>query len=375
MLISCCLGIDLGTTNSTIAYGSIGQNGFNPGQNGFNPHRVNDIRVNGTGAPGVKSLSSYSYNGNVTKILEDLIMGVNHRFQFLEEKPPSARLVITVPVCSGKRDDKQTAQAAENVSIDGALKNIQQIILLSEPHAALHYFWFCNSSTLNPINFSEPKLCLVFDLGGGTLDVSLHEVSENAGSLTIMDIAKSTCTGPCGDEFDKLVAEELLQTYHSSCSETFNDSEKKLLTPQFQKYAKEAKEQLGTGLSSQKTPSLFEKSLTSFSPTLLPDDYKKIITPFLGDCLNLTSPYNKSSIDIINPILYVLEEARKGHDFEGCDRPKVDVVLLNGGMTKLKIIRDRLEDFFDPGVVKQEAEFDPEGAVVMGAVVKGALSV
>ena len=350
MGISVCLGIDLGTTNSTIAWGDIDPKTVQP--------NVIDIQVNGY--PRVKSLLSCRYS-DVTEILENLINGVQHILRVIDTPE---KLVITVPICQSRRNDAQIIDAAKNAKIDE-----QKIVLLREDWAALHYFCYRNreSTTLNHIDFSEPKFCLLFDLGGGTLDVSLHKVSENGVSLYIDPIVEPTGTGPCGDDFDKLVAEKLLKIYCDLYKLSLNNGQKNVLKPQFQVYAKEVKEVLYNGLHIQKTPSLPEKSLRSFSPTLSPNEYKQIVTPFLAPCLDLKSRYDPKGEDIINPVLYVLDEAQR--KLKRCNRPKVDVVLLNGGMTRLEIIRERLEDFFGPGVVKNEEEFDPENAVVKGAVV------
>ena len=58
----------------------------------------------------------------------------------------------------------------------------------------------------------------------------------------------------------------------------------------------------------------------------------------------------------------------KGKEKLSCSkRPKVDIVLLNGGMTKLSLIKERLELLFGPRIVRPEADSDE--AVALGAVV------
>ena len=267
-------------------------------------------------------------------------------------------------------------------TIDSAKKaffpSITDKNLVPEPHAALHYFCYKNKNQPFPIEFNKKKRVLVFDLGGGTLDVSLHEVEENAAGksspYTIKDIAISPYTRFGGDDFDKRVAEELLRCYFK-CPSGSSALYMNVLKSQFQKYAEDAKIELSKKLvhssnrnpygEIRKYPTLPDGWGRAFSYNLYWDEYREIIEPFLASDLKLESDYDPTrDNNIIDPILKVLDDGKKKLGFD--KRPKVDVVLLNGGMTNLPVIRQRLEDLFETGIVRYVE--NPDEAVALGAV-------
>ncbi|MDE0085307.1 MAG: Hsp70 family protein [Candidatus Poribacteria bacterium] len=109
----------------------------------------------------------------------------------------------------------------------------------------------------------------------------------------------------------------------------------------------------------------FEDRVFQYELTL--NDYEGIIDPLLANHLDLNSvneidtlPFNDDNI--IYPILDALAKAKEKLGV----LPQIDAVLLNGGMTKLRVIRKRLEVFFGPDIQILEAG-DPDKAVSLGA--------
>ena len=417
------IGIDLGTTNSAIAWG-----GMDPRVNRFRPHIIKiDRQVDEYEFGRARLLPSCAYfppggsptigdyakgkiqeePGRVAKSMKRFMCQGNHRFigtggvswtpievsaRILGHLKDEAALifkdifkdiggdvfkgiggdvVITVPASFEPIMRDATVLAANNAGFTIDDKN-----LLSEPHAALHYF--CNKRLPDSIDFSTPKRVLVFDLGGGTLDVSLHEVHESE-RLDIKDLAVSPYTLFGGDDFDKRAAEEFLTYYNYPLS--LSESEKELLKFQFQAYAEDAKIRLNSQIIGsrhtnpvceiRKQPTLPERSglpkLPEFAYNLYWWKYKEIIKPFLADHLDLKS-IPCASDNIISPILNVLD---KGKEALNCTkRPKVDLVLLNGGMTRLIAIQQRLENLFGTKIVRYER--NPDEAVALGAVISQA---
>ena len=409
------IGIDLGTTNSAIAWG-----GLDPRVNRFRPHiieidrQVDEYEVGrdrllpscayfspfspGSGPtigdyakgkiqeePGcvAKSMKRFMYEGNRTfvgaggtswtpiEISASILRHLKNEASLMFEHIggfSNKDVVITVPASFESIMRDATILAANDAGFTIEDKN-----LLSEPHAALHYF--CNKRLPDSIDFSTPKRVLVFDLGGGTLDVSFHEVRESK-RLDIEDLAVSPYTLFGGDDFDKRVAEEFLAYYNYPSS--LSELEKKLLKFQFQAYAEDAKIRLNSQIIGslrtnpvceiRKQPTLPERSglpkLPEFAYNLYWWKYKEIIKPFLADHLDLKSIPCPSD-NIISPILNVLD---KGKEALNCTkRPKVDLVLLNGGMTRLIAIQQRLESLFGTKIVRYER--NPDEAVALGAVI------
>ena len=406
------IGIDLGTTNSAIAWGRMDPrvNRFKPRiieidrQVGeytsrrdrllpscayFSPYGSTTIGDYAKGKiqeePGrvAKSMKRFMYQGHhkligaggvswtpievSARILSHLKDEAALMFEHIGGLP-NRDVVITVPASFESIMRDATVLAANDAGFA-----INDENLLSEPHAALHYF--CNKRLPESIDFSTPKRVLVFDFGGGTLDVSLHKVHESE-RLDIEDLAVSPYTLFGGDDFDKRVAEELLTCYNYPSS--LSDSEKDLLKFQFQAYAENAKILLNSQIIGsrptnpvceiRKQPTLSKRpglpKLPEFAYNLHWWQYKEIIKPFLADHLDLKS-VPCASDNIISPILNVLD---KGKEKLNCtERPKVDLVLLNGGMTRLIAIRERLENFFGTKIVRYER--NPDEAVALGAVI------
>ena len=113
---------------------------------------------------------------------------VNNAEIYLEKK--ISKLVITVPAYFNDSQRKLTKQAAELVG----LKVIQ---IINEPTAAALSYGFGQTQDVN-------KKILVFDLGGGTFDVSILTIEKdnNSNSLNFKVIATSGDTQLGGEDFD-----------------------------------------------------------------------------------------------------------------------------------------------------------------------------
>jgi len=234
------------------------------------------------------------------------------------------------------------------------------------------------------IDFSTEKLILVYDLGGGTLDVSLHSVNFNNPDdplINIEDIAISRYTDIGGDNFDEkltdVVFERYLDEYNLKLGDYSNleieyakttlfyfaESFKRMITndalrreEMFEKYEpEEVIQSLMAGYLLDQNPLSMELSL---------QEYKQIMSDFLASDIKypLKSNINDrlGEKNLISPILDVLNKAFKKKNMI----IKPDIILLSGGMTKLPMVRERLANFF--GMEPQTIP-DPDKAVSRGA--------
>ena len=322
-----------------------------------------------TGSRSVKSIKtqmgtgySREFDGNSynapeisAKILKALVDGAPSGF-------PKEDLLEEVVICVPASFDNKMRDATKAAAKIAKFKNP---ILLDEPHAALYDYRNQQERGEFPpgaigIEFSiEPKLILVFDLGGGTLDVSLHNVFYDPpkNKLLIQDSVVSRYTAIGGDNFDRLIAEYFLSHSVNKAPRSF-----------VQEYAERAKIDLSNKskaiLRAGKNPNTAETQINipvlggSFDLTL--SEYEKIVSPLLAH--NLTLETVKSN-NIIYPIVDVLKKWEKDFGFI----PEPDAVLLNGAMTRLHTIQKRLKDFFPS--VPISVLGDPDKAVARGAVV------
>ena len=411
------LGIDLGTTNSVISWGNVGRR-----QQVLDPQVIEfPMMIEGRAMRNGTLLPSYVYFSEDGPIVGEYAktmigrqtdrviksikshMGTPKRFPFDgEDYEPSEisaiilkqlaagaknvdidvkQVVITVPASFDSDQRSDTIQAGELAGFE--------VILFDEPRAALYDFANRQEKgeiPITSIDFDTPKLVLVFDLGGGTLDVSLHRVFYPQGEheLDIEDIAIGRYTQLGGDDFDRLLADHFLEAYSSRLPQNLSRYDLNLLESEFQVYAELAKIDLSNrafrkgqqGLDNWEpddietaviqAPSVNPSQLFQYNLTL--KEYEQVVEPLLASDLSLdsvneldTDPFENN---MIYPILDVLRKAKKELELDTC--PEIDAVLLNGGMTRLHTIQKRLERFFGFSPITAG---EPDKAVARGASV------
>lgn len=119
---------------------------------------------------------------------------------------PIKKTVITVPASFQAAQRNDTLVAANSANI-----NISDGELLDEPISAFLYYLFSNRR-LNPNDFKDPKNLLIFDFGGGTCDVALFSVRfKNQDSpLEISPLSVSRYHRLGGGDIDKAILYEIL---------------------------------------------------------------------------------------------------------------------------------------------------------------------
>src|SRR5690606_38537042 len=131
---------------------------------------------------------------------------------------------------------------------NGAARNL----LLDEPRAALYDLLHQQVSGNIPrliLDLATPKTVLVFDLGGGTLDVSLHRVSQPTEDLFlgVEDLAISRYTQLGGGVFDSLLADELQRRFENRWNlklDRLPASERNQVRVKFEVQAEQVKQRL-----------------------------------------------------------------------------------------------------------------------------------
>ncbi len=372
------LGIDLGTTNSAISWGSINRHGGR-----LDAQIINiPMKIESGGLGNKELLPSFVYfaegtlpvvgeyaktmigrqTGRVVRSVKSH-MGTQKQFHFdgqtydpaqiscmiLKQlasgaeniKIPPEQVIITVPASFDSDQRSETIRAGELAGF--------QVTLFDEPRAALYDFANRQEKGELPstlIDFDTPKLVLVFDLGGGTLDVSLHKVcyQQDQFKLDIEDIAIGRYTQLGGDNFDKLLADHFLEAYSNRLPQNPDDYDLDFLEREFQVYAENAKIELSTNATLQAQqygddwePDNINTAIIQY-PLANPDqmfqynltlaEYNQIVEPLLANHLTIdsvdspdTNPFKEN---IIYPILDVLRKAKDKLQLDV--PPKVDAV-------------------------------------------------
>ncbi|MDO5292120.1 MAG: Hsp70 family protein [bacterium] len=307
------------------------------------------------------------------QILRTMLTSAKTRL-FLDEITDA---IITIPASFDSDQCQATLQAAKLAGID---VNNEHEILLYEPKAVIYDLVHMQELGEIPsdiIDFSTPKNVLVFDLGGGTLDVTIHKVGYiNGTMMNIEDLAISRYTQIGGDNFDELIAKAMYKRFVNMYKLSIHDRRKEEVMSKLRTRAERVKiemtddyrhaEEMGKKLDNEYYYDISEINLYdsySYSDELTIQELEEIIEPLMGGSLSLGDVKRIDSMkesemnNIIYPILDVL--AKAGSDV------KIDAVILNGGMTRFFPIKKRIDKFFG---LESLVTADPDLSVARGAV-------
>ena len=306
--------------------------------------------------------------------------------------------VITVPanfdsvMCQATRDAASLA-GIQVTDKDGS----ERPVLLSEPNAVIYDLinQVQNGEISNHIiDLNSEKNVLFFDLGGGTLDITMHKIKRREDCpdvLKVDEIATNRYTLLGGDDFDRAIAEVMFEHYqrqYGAHPEIVRklQQEKKAIMPQLLNYAEELKLELSErrqAESSYASDDSFgwddEEDAEEFfvggnmggigyayDDSFTQEAVEKILQPFMGKNLQFADYKKIDSLqdtkNIIYPILDVLQKSAA----KLAGEVKVDAVIVNGGMSKFYMVTDRLREFFG---LEPIVALDPDQAVARGAAV------
>ena len=319
--------------------------------------------------------------------------------------------VITVPANFDSAMCKATLDAAAMAGIEVTNPDgTEKPILLSEPNAVIYDLINQISNgeiSENVIDLSTEKTVLVFDLGGGTLDITVHKIrrrDEVGQILKVDEIATNRYTLLGGDDFDEEIAKEMYRRYiaqYSGHPEIVAKirKETKTVMASLRGYAENLKIELNERCQHNEDfdsewdndyssawdfddedssydnngeieiPVGGNVSYTGYSydDTFTKTEIEKILSVFMADALTFEDYKELSCITDTRNIIYpILDVLKKASEKLGVENIVIDEVIVNGGMSKFYMVTDRLKDFFgfEPIVA-----LDPDLAVARGAAV------
>ena len=237
---------------------------------------------------------------------------------------PVRRVVITVPAYFNDSQRQATKDA-------GRLAGLEVLRLINEPTAA---------SLAYGLDQRNQGTIAVYDLGGGTFDISILKLQE--GIFQVLATNGDTRLG--GDDLDRRVATLLIERLPSELRRR----------PEVRQAAIRAAE-------------LAKMKLTETDETEL-----ALSLPALGAeaALSLTRAQFDTIVgDIVERTLEPCRQALKDAELT---REQIDEVVLVGGSTRVPLVRRRVEEFFGR---RPHIELDPDEVVALGAAIQaGVLS-
>ena len=258
--------------------------------------------------------------------------------QYLGEDVTDA--VITVPAYFNDAERQATKDAGEIAGL-----NVLRII--NEPTAAALAYGLDKGK--------EDELILVFDLGGGTFDVSLLEVGkDDDGFSTIQVRATAGDNRLGGDDWDQRVVEHLIKKFKETTG--VDVSKDKIALQRLKEAAEQAKKELSSSMSASiQLPYL---SLTENGPANLDETLSRAqFEQMTSDLLDRTK----------KPFEDVIKEA-------GVKLTDIDHVVLVGGSTRMPAVTElvkKLTGGKEPNKGVNPDEVVAVGAALQAGVLKG----
>lgn len=351
------IGIDLGTTNSCVAVMDGGTYTIIPNSDGdrTTPSVVN-IKDNGEVVVGtiakrqaitqpdstVSSIKTHvgeNYKVNIhgkdytpqeisAKILQKLKKDAEN---YLGHKVTEA--VITVPAYFTDAQRQATKDAGEIAGL-----KVERIV--NEPTAAALAYG---------LEKKKDEKILVFDLGGGTFDVSVLEIGDNV--VEVISTSGNNHLG--GDDFDKKIISWLVAEFKK---ETGIDlSNDKMAYQRLKDAAEDAKKKLSTTLETE--ISLPYISVDASGPKHLERKLTR-------------AAFNELTKDLVDATKGPVETALKDAKLNPSE---IDEILLVGGSTRIPAVQEWVKSYFgkEPNKGINPDEVVAAGAAIQGGVLKG----
>ena len=387
MSTSKCVGIDLGTTNSVIAmmaddnktivcrtdkagrktFPSVivydrKTKGVKAGQIAFNrrgtvPEPIVSVKshmgdANYQVSTGPLTMSPIEVSAEVLKEMKKQMEDYLHGFPEYADYVVD-RAVITIPAYFA-------SNARENTTKAGELAGLKVEFTLQEPTAAALYYCFKNEI--------DNGIFMVYDLGGGTFDVSIVRLDE--GDAFVLGIAGNNYLG--GDNFDDALARHLLEELQDS-DEGYDledmdinrdDDDRRRFTR-----LKLSAEIIKKALSSQEeffesTDGIFEDksgAKVNLAATVSREEFEDLIRPLIESTLEECHK--------------ALREAEEQHQVT---LDMLDGVLLVGGSTHIPLVAEIIEENFTAPSLPVHTKLpkplidEPDMAVGYGAAIAAA---
>jgi molecular chaperone DnaK len=236
--------------------------------------------------------------------------------------------VITVPAYFNDAQRQATKDA-------GRIAGLEVLRIINEPTAAALAYGLDRQKT---------GIVAVYDLGGGTFDISILELSD--GVFQVKSTAGDTHLG--GDDFDRCVMDWVVADFKQQCG--IDISHDKMAMQRVRDSSEKAKCELSTTLET-----------TINLPFLAADDSGPKHLELV-----LTRAKLESLVEAL--IKKTIEPCRQALHDAGIATTQIEKVILVGGSTRMPAVREAVKKFFNQDPQKG---VDPDEVVAKGAAIQG----
>ena len=243
---------------------------------------------------------------------------------------PVTEAVITVPAYVNDAQRQATKDAGQIAGLD-----VKRII--NEPTAASLAYGFDKKAN---------EKIVVFDLGGGTFDVSILEVGDNV--VEVRATNGDTFLG--GEDFDQRVINYLVEEFKKE--QGIDLAKDSMALQRLKDAAEAAKKELSTSMESEINLPFITADQTGPKHMLIKLSRAKL-EQLVADLVQKT-----------------LEPCRKALADANLKPSDIDEVLLVGGMTRMPLVQKTVADFFGK---EPNRSVNPDEVVAMGAAIQGGI--
>ncbi len=242
------------------------------------------------------------------------------------------KAVITVPAYFNDQQRQATKDA-------GKIAGLEVERIINEPTAAALAYG------LDKTDSKEQKI-LVYDLGGGTFDVSVLEIDE--GTIEVLATAGNNRLG--GDDFDELIMKQLIADFKKESG--IDITTDKMAMQRLKETAEKTKKDLSSTIeASIDLPFLTANASgpVHFNGKMKRSDFEKLAKPLISQTIDLL----KSA----------LKDAK-------LDTSQINKILLVGGSTRIPLVKELLEKELSLNI---DTNINPDEVVAMGAAIQGGI--
>jgi molecular chaperone DnaK len=241
---------------------------------------------------------------------------------------PVNEAVITVPAYFNDAQRQCTKDA-------GKIAGLEVLRIVNEPTAAAMSYGF---------NRSGDEKVAVYDLGGGTFDVSILEMSE--GVIEVLATAGNSFLG--GEDFDSRIVEHLLVGFRE----------------------REGIDLAGDAMALQRLKDAAEKAKCDLSSRELVEVNLPFIATGENGPVHLSVELSRDTLeglvdDIVSGTLKIVEQCMTD---AGLSREEIDQVILVGGQTRMPLVQQTVAEHFGK---RPHKGVNPDEVVAVGAAIQG----